>query len=279
MPITKLQEAVESNSIKDESIFIYKYDDIINELFLTCKELLTGQINHNNNDNGINNFNVLETDNEKKIDKNIYKKNLIINNEIMEELIEKQQRTMDFSNNIKLNDLNNMDSKMFSAKNKNHKIIDDSEKNIDDIMDNNKKIKYEKEQNNDKKPQKNNEDIYIKLFKISEYLDYYRSKLDTNNIVLLNENSNDTKTNQLVSKNNTKSMTNSMTNKKKKNDETNDNYNYVNMMDENNIAYLWYMEAKKKNRCFNYIINNDCEELFSDCYDSYKYKSLNVYRK
>ena len=28
MPITKLQEAVESNSIKDESIFIYKYDDI-----------------------------------------------------------------------------------------------------------------------------------------------------------------------------------------------------------------------------------------------------------
>ncbi len=41
-PIIKLQEAVESSNIKDESIFNYKYDDIINELFLTCKELLTG---------------------------------------------------------------------------------------------------------------------------------------------------------------------------------------------------------------------------------------------
>ena len=32
-PITKLQEAVESNSIKDDNIFNYKYDDIINELY------------------------------------------------------------------------------------------------------------------------------------------------------------------------------------------------------------------------------------------------------
>jgi len=280
MPITKLQEAVESNSIKDESIFIYKYDDIINELFITCKELLSGQINHNNNDNGINNFNILGTDNEKKIDKNIFKKNLIINNEIMEELIEKQQRTMDFSNNVKLNDLNSIDSKMFSPKNKNNKNTNDSEKNINVNIDNNKKIENEKEQKTNKKSQKNNEnDIYIQLFKISEYLDYYRSKLDTNNIVYLNENGDDLKTNHLATRTNTKSMTSSITNTKKKNDETNDNHNYVNMMDEKNISYLWYMEAKKKNRCFNYIINNDCEELFSDVYDSYKLKSLNENRK
>ena len=281
MPITKLQEAVETNSIKDESIFIYKYDDIINELFITCKELLSGQINHNNNDNGINNFNILGNDNEKKIDKNIYKKNLIINNEIMEELIEKQQRTMDFSNNVKLNDLNSIDSKMFSPKNKNNKTdTNGSEKNIDVNIDNNKKIENEKEQKINKKSQKNIEnDIYIQLFKISEYLDYYRSKLDTNNIVYLNENGDDLKTNHLATRTNTKSMTSSITNTKKKNDETNDNHNYVNMMDEKNISYLWYMEAKKKNRCFNYIINNDCEELFSDVYDSYKLKSLNENRK
>ena len=198
----------------------------------------------------------------------------------MEELIEKQQRTMDFSNNVKLNELNSIDSKMFSAKNKNHKTVDDSEKNVDSNIDNNKKTENEKEQKTDKKPSKSNEnDIYIKLFKISEYLDYYRSKLDTNNIVFLNENGDDTKTNLLVSKTNTKSVTSSITNKKKKNDEANDNHNYVNMMDEKNISYLWYMEAKKKNRCFNYIINNDCSELFADSYDSYKFKSLNENKK
>lgn len=49
---------------------------MINELFGTCKELLTGQIN-NNNENGIKNFDVLSNSLEKqeKIDQNIYKKN------------------------------------------------------------------------------------------------------------------------------------------------------------------------------------------------------------
>ncbi len=31
-PIYKLQEAIENNNVKDESVFVYKYDDIINEL-------------------------------------------------------------------------------------------------------------------------------------------------------------------------------------------------------------------------------------------------------
>ena len=87
-PISKLQEAVESSSIKNEDIFIYKNDDIINELFLTCKELLSGQIDNSNNENELQNFHPeKEKEKDKKIDKNIYKKNLIINNEIMEELI------------------------------------------------------------------------------------------------------------------------------------------------------------------------------------------------
>ena len=116
-PFTKLQEAVESSNIKDDSIFIYKHDDIINELFLTCKELLTGQID-NNNENGLKNFNILQNNKDKKIDKNIYKKNLIINNEIMEELINKQQSMLDFSNNIKENEPNNIKGFMTKKTNK-----------------------------------------------------------------------------------------------------------------------------------------------------------------
>ena len=56
-PIEKLQDAVESSSVIDENIFKYENDDIINELFGTCKELLSGQIN--NNENGLKNFNIL----------------------------------------------------------------------------------------------------------------------------------------------------------------------------------------------------------------------------
>ena len=86
-PIIKLQEAVESSSIKDESIFKYQYDDIINELFGTSKELLMGQ--NDNNEKGLKNFNILSIpkDKQKKINTNIYKKNLIINNNIMNKLI------------------------------------------------------------------------------------------------------------------------------------------------------------------------------------------------
>ena len=36
-PFKKLKKAIESNSTKNENIFNYKYDDIINEFFITCK--------------------------------------------------------------------------------------------------------------------------------------------------------------------------------------------------------------------------------------------------
>ena len=171
--------------------------------------------------------------------------------------------------------MNSIDIKNFSQNNKNHKIVNDTKENIDIHLDSDKKAENEKEIKSNKKLQKNDEnEIYINLFKISEYLDYYRSKLDTNNIVILNENNDDLKTNQLASKINTKSMNSSITNNKKKNDGANDHHNYVNMMDEHDITYLWYMEAKKKSNSFNYVVNDNYEELFSDCYDSYKYKSF-----
>ena len=270
-PINKLQEAVESSSIKDESIFEYKYDDIINELFLTCKELLSGQINHNN-DNGINNFNILGKDNDKKIDKNIYKKNLIINNEIMEELIGIQQSEMDFSNNVKLNEPNSIDTKHYFNKEKNVNNLRQSNMNLISRIDSNKKSQKEikdKDKKNIKVEKNKENESYIKLFKISEYLDYYRSKLDSNNIIYFNDGFDDTKTSQLISKNNNDKSENSTIEKntKNRNDETNEN-NYINMMDENNITYLWYMEAKKRNRSFDYKISSDCKELFTEYYDN-----------
>ena len=97
-----MKYSVEASSLKDESIFNYEHDDIINELFGTCKKLLNGQIENDND--GINNFNILSipNDKEKKIDTNIYKKNFIINNEIINELINQQQNMSDFSKYIKL---------------------------------------------------------------------------------------------------------------------------------------------------------------------------------
>ena len=257
-PIIKLQEAVESSNIKDESIFNYKYDDIINELFLTCKELLTGQID--NSENGLKNFNILGKEKDSKIDKNIYKKNLIINNEIMQELINKQQSMLDFSNNIKINEPNNINSEISIRrfKTKNSIQFSNSKEKLEenDIKDL-EKIKSEKKKENEP---------YINLFKIAEYLQYYRSKLETNNIIFVNNEVDESK----VSKFNSKSINSSVTEKtKKKNDENNENM-YINMLDENNISYLWYMETKKKYKNFNYNISSDYGELFTEFNDSYK---------
>jgi hypothetical protein len=247
---------------------------------LTCKELLNGQINHNN-DNGINNFNILGKDNDKKIDKNIYKKNLIINNEIMEELIGIQQSEMDFSNNVKLNEPNSIDTKHYFNKEKNVNNLRQSNINLISRIDSNKKSQKEikdKDKKNIKVEKNKENESYIKLFKISEYLDYYRSKLDSNNLIYFNDGFDDTKTSQLISKNNNDKSENSTIEKntKNRNDETNEN-NYINMMDENNITYLWYMEAKKRNRSFDYKISNDCKELFTEYYENNNSKSIPLF--
>ena len=272
-PINKLQEAVESNNIKDDNIFKYEYDDIINELFLTCKELLTGQIG--NNDNGFKNFNILEKDNDKKIDKNSYKKNLIINNEIMEELINKQQSMLDFSNNIKINEPNNINNISTIKKVKKSNISNDNlTKNIENGKKDNKENKtvHKAENSLENEP-------YIKLFKIAEYLDYYRSKIETNNVMLVSNNDYDeSKMSKMLSKND-KSIHSSVSNQiKNKNDENNDN-NYINMLDETNITYLWYMETKRKYRNFNYNVSDDYKELFTEFDDSYKNNQRPEFKK
>ena len=284
-PITKLQEAVESSNIKDDSIFTYKYDDIINELFVTCKELLTGQID-NNNENGFKNFNILEKEKDKKIDKNIYKKNLIINNEIMDDLINKQKSMLDFSNNIKINETNTINNITAQKINKSLRKSNIYKDNSNKPLDSNKKEKEKKEIESNKKTDNTKEnEPYIKLFKIAEYLNYYRSKLETNNIIYANNNDFDeSKMSKMISKN-TKSINSSVSNQlKNRSDESNEN-NYINMLDETNITYLWYMETKKRYRNFNYNVSSDCKELFTEFNDSYKNiskadpkKSINLHK-
>ena len=268
-PITKLQEAVETSNIKDENIFKYEYDDIINELFLTCKELLTGQID-NTNENGIKNFNILGKEKDNKIDTNIYKKNLIINNEIMEELILKQQSMLDFSNNIKINEPLSSDNSVNSNTIPITKKITFSKDNIINL---NKAQDKEDKENIKKQGNKENEP-YIKLFKIAEYLYYYRSKIETNNVSFANAENDETKMSKMISKN-TKSNNSSVSHR---NDETNEQNN-INMLDEKNISYLWYMEAKKKYKNFNYTLSSDYKELFTEFNDSYKTISRSEMKK
>ena len=282
-PILKLQDAIESNSIKDENIFIYKNDDTINELFGTCKELLSGKIN-NNKENGLMNFNIINKDKQNKIDENKYKKNLIINNEIMNKLIREQQNMMDFSNNIKINDINDNhnentekdNKKKLKNVNEEDRLISE-EDNLNSNLDknSNQTNKFNKKNYIDNSDEKDNEP-YKKLFQIAEYLYYYRTKLKNNNIIVINNNSisDESKMSKILSKN-SKNLNNSMkkNTKKMKINEYDDNENiHINMLDEENISYLWYMSAKKKhNKSLNYKINENYNELFIDFNGNYKY--------
>ena len=67
-PIKNLQEILASNSIKDVNIFEYEYDNIINELFLSCKQFLIGEINKGNKENGLDHFNSISITEDKNND-------------------------------------------------------------------------------------------------------------------------------------------------------------------------------------------------------------------
>ena len=270
-PIKKLQEAIESSSIKDENIFKYEYDDFINELFITSKELLTGQIDKNSNDKGLDLFNILSIpkDKQKNIDKNIYQRNLIINNDIMNELIEEQQNMFDFSENIDINeeldagkDLNGLDDSSYISDIKEDETKSNN-KNYIKKNDNLNKIKENKirEEIEDKEP-------YKKLFKIAEYFSYYQNKKENNYITIINNEIKDESKKSTITKiNNTLSMNSKMKKSITKSDilgKSEENIS-INMLNNENISYLWYMiEKKKKNKSINYYIGRNYEELFMD---------------
>ena len=272
-PIIKLQEAIETSSIKDEHIFKYEYDDSINDLFLTCKELLTGQINRDNNEKGLGNFNILSIPKEKQyIDQNKYKKNLIINNNILNQILNEQQNMNDFSNNIKINEeLNNNNEK-----------DEKSPLILDNIIENKNISNKENEIKNEKNQIKNNEeknrDLYKKLFQISDYFFYYRNKTEDNKIYIINNEIRDESQMSKIKNNQNMGNSSNTSPKNKKSEIKNDDTGNIsiNMLKNKNLAYLWYMEAKKRNnKSLNYYMGKNYDELFNDD-DSYRNQQDNI---
>ena len=205
----------------------------------------------------------------------------------MDDLINKQQSMLYFSINIKVNEPNSISGITHQKTSKSIRKSNQSKDNLNSHKDSNKKEKEKKElENKIKTEQKKENEPYIKLFKIAEYLNYYRSKLETNNVIFLNNNDYDeTKMSKMLSKN-TKSINSSISNQfKNRNDESNEN-NYINMLDETDITYLWYMETKKRYKNFNYNVSSDCRELFTEFNDSNKTiqridpkKNINLHKK
>ena len=282
-PFKKLREAVQTSSIKDENNFTYEYDEIINELFITCKELITGKIDKSNKEKGLNNFNILSLpkDIQKDIEENRYIKNLIINNDIMNQLIIQQQTMMDFSKNIQLNDFNNANNACSNEGKKNissNQIININFHNSFNLgsgntinmntINNKKSIINEVKEIEDKQP-------YQKLFQISQYLYYYQNKTD-NNYIQINDNvikDIDESRMSKFSRNNNKKYSLKTNEKMYKSikrgdskvfDDTHKNIS-INMINNQSMSYLWYMEAKKKkNKSLNYKIGDNFDELFTE---------------
>lgn len=259
-PIYKLQEAIEANNVKDENVFKYEYDDIINELFITCKELITRQIDTRNNTKYSKQFNILNSGNDKNsvIDKSKYEKNLIINNDIMNELINEQQNMDDLSENIDTN--TELDDDLVDKEEKHANLEKEENKQKDDknINDNNDKFKNIVNQN--KIEEENDKESYKSLFRLAEYLYYYRCKNEDNIITV----------NTVITDESKKSNKMKMNKVKKKISKIQSIYEVeenisINMFKDKDITYLWYMEMKKrKNKSFNYQVSDDYEELFMD---------------
>ena len=279
-PIYKLQEAIENNNIKDESVFNYEYDDIINELFITCRELLTGHIDTSNSLKYSSQFNILNQQNErdKIIDKNKYEKNLIIDNKIINELINEQQNMMNYKNQIEFNDESNIndiiDSDEDGEEDKREKTYKSKSKNIKDDNKENKEnfeIKESIKHNKIEEEDEINKKSYKSLFRLAQYLYYYRCKVEENNITINISSKNDDKKSNIYRINNNQKQNSIRDIRHKKslspngiNDKNEDNIT-INVLKGKDITYLWYMEMKKKNnKSFNYNVSDDLEELFID---------------
>ena len=259
-PIYKLQEAIEANNVKDENVFKYEYDDIINELFITCKELITRQIDTRNNTKYSKQFNILNSGNDKNsvIDKSKYEKNLIINNDIMNELINEQQNMNDLSENIDTN--TELDDDLVDKEEKHANLEKEENKQKDDKNINDNSDKFKNIVNQNKIEEENDKESYKSLFRLAEYLYYYRCKNEDNIITV----------NTAITDESKKSNKMKMNKVKKKISKIQSIYEVeenisINMFKDKDITYLWYMEMKKrKNKSFNYQVSDDYEELFMD---------------
>ena len=242
-PIKKLQKALLSNLIKDAKIFEYEYDEIINELFLTCKKILSRKIDKGNKEKELDNLSNLSISKEKSdSEENKYTKNLRINNYLMNKLINEQKNLMDFSKYIETNE-NNILENNEDEKNDNSLLYSKKMKDNNDKLGNNiqNKISFNFQKEEKKKE---NREYFKKLFQISEYLYYFMKDNNQKDIKIIDiEIKSDSK---LINKDNPKNLS-------------------INIFNKKDMTYLWYMEAKKKNNIsLNYKIGKSYEELFND---------------
>ena len=252
-PIFKLQEAINTNNIKNESIFKYEYDDTIQELFTTCKELLTRQIDNKQNKKYSSYFNVLDTQNDNLVDERKYENNLIINNDLINKLKREQQNMMDFSDNVGYN--NKLDNTLEID------IYNQNSMSSEKIFDENKKIINKHKINIKIDDDKEEKEAYKSILKLSDFLYYHRSK-NENNIISIKGKSNTNKKQLNKDKDKAKKKSSIISNI----DNIEENID-INVFDDKDVMYLWYMEEKKtKNKSFNYQTDDDYEELFSDSY-------------
>jgi len=278
VPIKNLQETLLSNSIKDKKIFEYEYDEFINDLFLSCKELLTKQIDKSSKEKGIENLNhssIISKEKSKDTEENKYSKNLKINNDIMNKLLNEQKSLMDFSKYIETNENDNIENDLDKS---NKSSLNIKKVNLDNIGDiDNNKVKFNKILQNKNSSQfekeekeKENRESFKKLFQISEYFYYF---LENNTKKLISISDNEVNSESNINLKNEKSsqinfeQVNSNYHKLIKKVDNNDNMKgySINMIGKTDMTYLWYMEAKKKNnKSLNYKMGIKYDELFMD---------------
>ena len=101
------------------------------------------------------------------------------------------------------------------------------------------------------------------MLKLSDFLYYYRSKNENNIITVKGKTIIDgsKKTDkQQINRDKVKKKSSIISNL----EDIEENIN-INMFDDKDIMYMWYMEEKNnKNKSFNYQIDDDYEELFSE---------------
>jgi len=268
-PIKKLQETLLSDSIKDAKLFEYEYDEIINELFLTCKEFLSGKIDKANKEKELDNLNNLSISKEKSNkEENKYNKNLKINNYLMNKLIKEQNILMDFSKYIENNENNILEKN--ENENSNNSLLYIKKMNDNNKLENNIKNKISfKFQKEDK--EKENREYFKTLFKISEYFHLFLNENKQKYIAIKDNEINDEskkteKSYQIYSE---QEISNDKTIIKKTDYKLLNNDNSksfsINIINKNDMTYLWYMEAKKRNnKSLNYKIGKNYDELFND---------------
>ena len=102
-PIIKLKESIENKILNDENIFKYKDDDIINDFFSTCKELLKGELK-------IKKKNLKEIENNFEIG-NDGVNNIIINNKMIQAAISNDNINKNKKEDIKISENKSLSEK------------------------------------------------------------------------------------------------------------------------------------------------------------------------